>query len=308
MLDPSQLYEFDVDQAELGPEQLGTPVLVHALTGFIDAGNAGRLVRDHLLATSEHRVIASFDVDQLLDYRSRRPPMIFVEDHWESYDDPFLRLHLLHDPDGRPFLLLAGTEPDVQWERFIAAVEGLIESLGVVLTIGVHGIPMGVPHTRPTGVTGHATRGELVEGMDPWIGTVAVPGSVINLLEFRLGQAGRDAMGFAAHVPHYLAQAEYPTAAAALLDAVNTAGGLSISTDELRTQGERARQEIDAQVSGSEEVAAVVRALEEQYDAFLEARGRDQLENDRPFPTADELGAEFERYLAERTKDGDTRD
>jgi predicted ATP-grasp superfamily ATP-dependent carboligase len=310
MLDPTDLYELDLDVAQLATATSGVssgPVLVHALTGFIDAGNAGRLVRDHLLETLEHRVLATFDVDQLLDYRARRPQMIFVEDHWESYDDPFLRIHLVQDPASQPFLLLAGCEPDIQWERFIAAVRALVDDLEVRVTIGVHGIPMGVPHTRPTGVTGHGTSRELVAGMEPWIGTVQVPGSVINLLELRLGQAGRKAMGFAAHVPHYLAQAEYPAAAAALIEAVNTAAGLALPTEALRAEAERTRQVIDAQVAESEEVAAVVRALEEQYDAFLEAR-RDHLDGDRPFPTADELGAEFERYLAERAKDGDTRD
>jgi len=49
-------------------------VLVHVLTGFIDAGQAGALARDHLLATMQHRRVATFDVDRLLDYRSRRPP------------------------------------------------------------------------------------------------------------------------------------------------------------------------------------------------------------------------------------------
>ncbi len=304
MLDPTDLY--DLDPAYDGDDGL---VLVHALTGFIDAGHAGRLVRDHLLASLEHRVVASFDIDQLLDYRSRRPVMLFVEDHWEHYDDPFLRLYRVEDSAGQPFLLLTGCEPDVQWERFISAVRALVAALGVRLTIGVHGIPMGVPHTRTTGVTGHGTRQELVAGLAPWVGTVQVPGSVINLLELRLGQAGHDAMGFAAHVPHYLAQAEYPAAAEALLEAVSTAAGLALPTDELHASSERTRSEIDAQVTASAEVAAMVRTLEEQYDAYVQARGGEDLLSGRaPFPSAEELGAQFERYLAERTAEGDGRD
>lgn len=305
VLDPTELYELD---PALG--DVDGAVLLHALTGFIDAGHAGRLVRDHLLGGLEHEVIASFDVDQLLDYRSRRPPMLFVEDHWESYDDPYLRLYRLTDPSGQQFLFLAGAEPDVQWERFIAAIRSLVHQLGVRLTIGVHGIPMGVPHTRVAGVTGHATHRDLVSRFEPWIGTVQVPGSVINLLELRLGAAGHDAMGFAAHVPHYLAQAEYPAAAEALVDAVNAAAGLSLPVADLRAAALRTREEVDAQIAGSDEVAALVRALEEQYDAYVRARGRDSLlgGGDRPFPTAEELGAEFERYLADRTKEGDGRD
>ena len=185
MLDPDELYVLEPD---LPP--MDRPVLVHALTGFIDAGSAGQLLRDHLLETLEHRLVATFDVDQLLDYRSRRPLMVFDADHWESYDEPSLELHAVTDSEGATFLLLEGAEPDVSWERFIVAVRHLVERLDVRLTIGVHGIPMGVPHTRPTAVTAHGTRPELTEGREPWVGRIQVPGSMINLLELRLGQTG----------------------------------------------------------------------------------------------------------------------
>jgi predicted ATP-grasp superfamily ATP-dependent carboligase len=299
VLDPDDLYELERDLPELG-----RPVLVHALSGFIDAGAAGRLVRDHLLEHLEHRVVATFDVDGLLDYRSRRPAMVFVRDHWESYDEPRLVLHAVTDNKGTPFLLLEGLEPDILWERFVAAVRALVERFGVRLTVGVHGIPMGVPHTRATGITAHATRPELVAGREPWIDTVQVPGSVINLLEYRFGQAGHDAMGFAVHVPQYLAQAEYPDAAAVLIDGVADVTGLSLPTAGLRAAAEETRAQVDTQVAESEEVTAVVRALEQQYDAYVGSRDRDNLLSGRTaFPTADELGAELERFLAEHGKD-----
>jgi len=311
VLDPRDLYTLH-DRPDAGAGPTDGLVLLHVLTGFIDAGQAGALARDHLLATMEHRTVASFEVDELLDYRSRRPPMVFVEDHWESYDDPRLLLHEVTDAAGARFLLLEGAEPDVQWERFIAAVTGLVEELGVRLTIGLHGIPMGVPHTRPTSVTAHATRPDMVAGRDAWVGTVQVPGSVLNLLELRLGRAGRDAMGFAVHVPHYLSQSDYPDAAAALLENVTAATDLTLPTATLRAAAEATRAELDEQVAASTEVAAVVRALEQQYDAYVAARGGDGpgdeqglLAGRRGFPSADELGAELERFLAEQPKWGD---
>jgi hypothetical protein len=183
-------------------------------------------------------------------------------------------------------------------------VQDLVERLGVRLTIGVHGIPMGVPHSRPTTVTAHGTRPELTAGREPWVGRIQVPGSVINLLELRLGQAGQDAMGFAVHVPHYLAQSEYPAAAAALADQITAASGLTIPTSALRAAAEETRAQIDEQVTASAEVAAVVHALEEQYDAYVGGSGRGDLLAGRGggFPTADELGAEFERFLADQPK------
>lgn len=299
VLDPAVLYELDPHQPADG--ELDRPVLVHALGGFIDAGFAGRLAGEHILQSLPNRVLARFDVDQLYDYRARRPPMTFVEDHWEHYEAPELVLRLVTDPAGTGFLMLTGPEPDVQWERFVAATGQLVQRYGVRLTVGIHAIPMALPHTRPAGITAHATRTELVEGNPRWVGRVQVPGNIAGLLELRLGEQGHDAAGFAVHVPHYLAQMEYPDAAVALLDAVATIGSLRLDTAPLRAAGEQTRASIESQVTGQPEVEAVVRALEDQYDAYTagEERGSLLAPDGGELPSADELGAELERFLAE---------
>ncbi|GAB1641835.1 proteasome assembly chaperone family protein [Krasilnikovia sp. MM14-A1259] len=301
MLDPQGLYELVDDLPALDG-----PVLVQALTGFVDAGSAIQLTREHLLEQLDGRVVATFDLDQLLDYRSRRPTMIFVEDHWESYEQPSLALHLLHDRLGTPFLLLAGPEPDLQWERFIAAVTQLVERLGVRVTVGLNAIPMAVPHTRPVGITAHATDQRLLGDHESWLQRVQVPASVGNLLEFRLGEAGHDAMGYAAHVPHYLAQTTYPAAAELLLDSVSASTGLALPTGQLREASALVREEIDKQVGEDEQAGRLVAALEQQYDAFLRGRAGNLLaDSGQPLPTAEELGAELERFLAEQSRDGE---
>jgi hypothetical protein len=299
VLDPHELYEL----ADELPATDG-PVLVQALTGFVDAGSAIQLFRENLLEHLDTRVLATFDLDQLLDYRSRRPPMVFVEDHWESYEQPSLALHLVKDQLGSEFLLLAGPEPDLQWERFIVAVTGLIERFGVRLTVGLNAIPMAVPHTRPVSVTAHATDQSLLGKHESWLQRVQVPASVGNLLEFRLGEAGHDAMGYAAHVPHYLAQTTYPAAAELLIDSVSSSTGLALPTGELRKASEMVRADIDKQIAEDEQAGRLVSSLEAQYDAFLRGRESNLLaENGSPLPTAEELGAELERFLAEQTRD-----
>ncbi|MGZ6793611.1 MAG: PAC2 family protein, partial [Mycobacteriales bacterium] len=237
------------------------------------------------------------------DYRARRPVMVFAKDHWESYDEPVLALHLLEDLDGKPFLLLAGPEPDVQWERFVAAVEKLCRTLGVRRSIGLNAIPMGLPHTRPVGVIAHGVPRSLVEGYEPWIETVQVPASAGHLLEHRLAQAGYEAMGFAVHVPHYVAQSAYPAAAAQLVREVARAGELSLPLDALDEAAAITRTALDDQVASAPEVAEVVHQLEQQYDAFVAGRGRSLLApeiDESDLPTADELGAELERFLAQQ--------
>jgi predicted ATP-grasp superfamily ATP-dependent carboligase len=300
VLNPSELYELAEDSPAAD-----RPVLVHALTGFVDAGSAARLAREHLLSVGQPRTIATFDLDQLYDYRSRRPPMLFVEDHWEHYEQPELTLRALRDAGGSEFLLLDGPEPDLQWERFTAAVLELIERFDVRATVGLTAIPMAVPHTRPTGVTAHGTSRDLIAGFEPWLQRVQVPGAVANLLEYRIGQQDRDAFGFAVHVPHYVAQAEFPAAAEKLLSCLADSTGLRVPMEELHAAAESVRAEIDVQIAQADEAASLVRALEEQYDAFTRGRtGNNNLlaDSPAPLPTADEIGAELERFLAEQTK------
>jgi predicted ATP-grasp superfamily ATP-dependent carboligase len=287
---------------ESEPSTLAGTVLVHALTGFVDAGQAGQLAVAHLLANLEHRVVATFDVDQLLDYRSRRPAMIFDEDRWAGYEQPELVLHEVRDCAGTGFLLLTGPEPDLQWERFADAVRTLVERFGVGLTVGLGAVPMAVPHTRPATVTAHATRRELISGYQRWFATMQIPGHAGALVEFRLGEAGHDAMGFVVHVPHYLARIEYPESACGLLEHLARTSGLNLPTDALRSAAQRVLAEINEQVARSPESMSVVASLEAQFDAVTSASARLPLASldAGPLPTGDEIAAEFEQFLAEQ--------
>jgi predicted ATP-grasp superfamily ATP-dependent carboligase len=298
VLDPAELYRVE-EGVTADPD--GSVLLV-VLDGFVDAGSAGRLAVEALREGKEPRTVASFDADQLVDYRSRRPPLTFDTDRWAAYEAPALDVVALTDAADVQFLLLAGPEPDTQWERFVAALEQLVEKLNVRLVVTMQGIPMAVPHTRPIGVTAHATRKELIEGHEPWFAGAQVPGSAVALLEYRLGEKGKDVIGFAVHVPHYLARAAYPQAARTLLDHTAVATGLYLSTEVLTKAGERTDAEIAEQVAGSAEVAEVVRALEKQYDSVAGGRAAGGLGAD--LPSADELAAEVERFLADRGEDG----
>src|SRR5258708_21503196 len=122
-MEPEELYELDRDPTL---DVSGAALRVY-LEGFMDAGAAGRLLTEHLLDAFEHTTVARFDTDRLLDYRSRRPLMTFDDGKWESYDAPELSVFRLADAAGKPFLLLAGPEPDHEWEAFAAPTHLLAE-------------------------------------------------------------------------------------------------------------------------------------------------------------------------------------
>jgi hypothetical protein len=281
---------------DLEPDE--RPVLIHALDGFLSAGGAGRLATRHL-AGKQGTVVASFDLDQMYDYRARRPTMVYDRDHYSTYDAPRLLVRLLRDEAGQPYLLMSGPEPDFAWEGFAAAVRTVVERFEVRLVIGLASVPMGVPHTRPVIITTHGTRNELVDRPNMWQGQLMVPASAQSLMELRLGQWGHDAMGYVAHVPHYLSQVDFPAAAVALLEAVQERPDLELelNIDPLRVTAAAAMGEIDAQVA-EQEGESVLQGLEEQYDAFSRGAAESLLASEGPLPTAEELGEQVEEFLA----------
>lgn len=285
-------------------------VLINAMAGGMDAGHAARLVAGHLTTHLDVTRVATFDVDELLDYRSRRPVMTFSDWQFTDYAEPEIVIDRLHDDEGTPVLLLHGPEPDLRWNAFSKSVIDLVERFGVTRTINVHGVPMGVPHTRPTTVTAHATDNELIGPQPQVMGTIQLPASMTALIELRLGQAGHDAVGFSANVPHYLAQSEYPQAATALVQHISRNTGLSLPLGDLEAAASETTAEIERQVSASSEVSAVVETLEQQFDAFMDdaqdATRATLLAEPNDLPTAEEIGAEFEAFLAEQATPGVT--
>ena len=278
-------------------------VLVHDLSGDFDAARSSALAGAHLLAGLPHEVVARFDADALVDYRARRPRMTFTGDSYADVTLPEIVLYALEDDAGEPFLLLHGAEPDFAWEGFVAAVGSLVQRLGVTSVVALQAIPMPVPHTRPVTLTAHATRRQLIEHYPVYWGQVRIPGSVGALLELRMGEAGVDALGVAAHVPHYLAQATYPAASLTLVEHLSRLTGLHLPTEALREAAEVNRTEVDEQIARSPENTAVVAALEQQYDQFTAAHGDTGLLGTRgEVPSGEEIADEFERFLAEQEK------
>ncbi|MFG2846503.1 PAC2 family protein [Kitasatospora sp. NPDC048296] len=311
MRDFQALYELDQQgvaavaaaTAELRDTGAGL-VLLHHFEGFMDAGEAGGQVVAHLLETGSPQVVARFDHDRLVDYRARRPAMVFDRDQWASYDPPEILLQLVRDAAGAPFLLLSGPEPDVEWERFTRAVRELVERFEVRLVLDFHGIPMGVPHTRPVGLTPHGNRLDLAAGYPQWFEQAQVPGSAQALLEYRLAEAGHDVLGFAVHVPHYVARSAYPAAAVLILEAVQSATGLVLPGKLLRERVGEVYADIEEQLSqGDGELRSAIRGMEGQYDAVAGAEGRESLLAEPvDLPSADELGRRFEEFLAEHER------
>ena len=313
MRDPRDLYGFESADV-LGAAPRGGLTLVHALPGMVDAGNACRIASTYLRDQLRHLRLVTFDTDELVDYRGSRPQATFDGTSFTQVELPELTLWLIYDEADVPFLLLDGPEPDLQWRRLSQAIIDLVEYFDVEKVVGMQGVPMAVPHTRPIGLFAHANDPQLLAGHaapeearaeDSEEETeIVLPAGFGTLLEHELGRADHAAMGYAAQIPHYLARTDFPAGALALLRRVSAAAGLELPLVDLGDLSEAANTALDATIAGNAEVQQIVAALEEQYDATRDDHDGNPMATTMDLPTAEEIGDHFERFLADHDGDG----
>lgn len=271
------------------------PVLVIALEGWIDAGFAAATASNALTSTLSTELYASFDPDELLDQRARRPRMTVDHGVVTSVVWPAPTVRVGADRHGSGIALLVGPEPDYHWHGFIADVIGLAGAMGCRLVVGLGGFPAATPHSRPVRLAATATDPALAAQVGFVPGSIEAPAGVADMITFACAEAGLPALGLWARVPHYVSAMPFPAASVALLECLETLGGLSLDLKELRESAEQSREKVDRLIAQSSEHVDMVRQLEEQVD---DAAGeQDPIIDPGELPSGDELAAELERFL-----------
>jgi hypothetical protein len=276
---PGELYRL-----EAGAPELESPVLVMAPEGWIDAGLGGGGAIATLLAGITTEVVATFDNDELLDHRARRPVARIVDGVYKDLVWPEIQLRGGRDAEGHDVLVLAGPEPDNLWRAYADAVGELAQRLGVRLMVGMGAFPAPVPHTRPAPLVATATSAELAEQVGVVRGSLDVPAGIVVALQAR--------------VPHYAAAMPYPPASVLLLEGLAQVTGITVDTTVLRQSAEAARQRLDELTANSVEHTTMVRQLEAQLEAEESSEGG--LGGLSSLPTGEELAAEVERFLRDQ--------
>lgn len=241
-------------------------VLVHHLTGAMDAGGAGRLALTQLIESLPSRRVATFDSDALIDYRSRRPFVTLNDWVYDEVREPAIALDVLEDYDGAQILVLHGPEPDMRWQQFAASVSDLARAAGVETTAGLMGMPATIPHTRPTFVHRTATDPGFLPKQTPQPSLQTMMASMDMYLQSQLGRSGLRAIGLIVGVPYYLSDTEYPASSVALLEHLANYTGLALPVGDLEAHATHLKRLVSETVEESEEMREVVGALEERYD------------------------------------------
>ncbi|MCL6105578.1 MAG: PAC2 family protein [Actinobacteria bacterium] len=278
--------------------QLNKPILIISMDGWVDAGMAAKSALSTIMSQIDTQTIATFDTDELLDLRSRRPIARITDGVIAELDWPEIQLRAGQDGNGQDILLLIGPEPDMRWSTFCTALVGLAGELGVVLAVSLGAFPAPAPHTRPIRLASTATTQELASKIGYIQGTIEVPTGIEAALERALDAVGISAVGLWARVPHYVAAMSFPGASAALLDGLILISELvlgtplSLDTSELHAASDATRTKVDKLIAESTEHKNMVEELELKLDS-TEGNALDLGE----IPSAEDIAEELERYL-----------
>lgn len=269
---------------------LVAPALVVAFEGWVSAGAAGTVTAAHLAGDAD--VVVRFESDLLYDYRVNRPILEFTEGIIGAVEWPEAVIRL-RNAGQRDLLVLSGPEPNWNWQAFAHAVTDLATEVGVVEQVSLGGIPWAAPHTRPTILTTTASRPDLLGGDANYpAGLLRVPASAATVIERAVAERGIPTVGFWARVPHYVAGVYYP-AVVALVEHVARHLGIEVPLGSLVDDAATQRRELDSALEDQPAIAQVVEQLEALYDRAGEVT------------TGEEIAAEIERFLRDRTPGDD---
>jgi len=272
-----------------GEPRLEAPLLVTAFDGWVDAASAATTAANHLAADGEQ--IAVFDADQLIDYRARRPVLDIVDGDLKSLSWPEITVRSLR-AGVRDVVVLTGPEPDFRWHELSDAVLDLVMRIGVVESVTLGSLGLAVPHTRPTQITATSSRPELLGPDDQRTeGLLRVPAAAVSVIEMNLRDHGIPTIGFFAQTPHYVS-ATYAPAVLALLERLGRHLDVVLPLGSLPADATSQREQLDHIVEERPEIKEYVERLEAAFQPGWS------------IPTADELGAEIERFLRREGGEG----
>ena len=287
-MDVDDVLAFDADQ--LGP--LRSPVLLIALSGLFDIGSTATAAVERFVDPSASITVGEIDPDPFYDFTQERPYVEILEGEVRVLRWPENRFEVCRGVGSRDLVVLTGVEPHLSWRTYAECVTAVSERLGCEAVVTVGAGAEAVPHTRTPLVTGSTTNPALAASLGLAAPSYQGVTGVVGVLQAALEARQVPAVSLRVGIPHYLMNAEHPLAVEALHGHVAHVLGVRADpgpADEI----ERWRSLHDEVVEHDVQLTMYVKMLEHEYDRRAEAA----------IPSADDLGAEFERFLRDQRPD-----
>jgi hypothetical protein len=264
---------------------LRAPVMIVALHGLFDMSAAATTAVAGLVS-DDAITVGEIDPDPFFDFTQERPMVEIDDGELRVIRWPVTRFDVVRNGGPHDLVVVIGTEPHLHWPTYAQCLIAVCRRLGCEAVLTVGATAEALPHTRMPTVTGSTTNHDLARRLGLAAPSYQGVTGLVGVLHAELDRAGVPSISLRVGIPHYLVNAEHPTAVAVLQAHIGHVVGTTVSIDH-RDDIDRWRQLHDEVVEGDPQLGSYVRGLEREYDR----RAEDAI------PSADVLGAEFERFL-----------
>ena len=239
------------------------PVMVIAFAGWNDAGGASTWAIRSLIEKTIATEILTFDSEEFYDF-SRERPTVHLDGESRFLSWPKNTISLSNDGS---LLLMEGVEPQLNWQTFTQNILAEAQKYNVSMIITLGSLLAEVPHSRPVLIHGVSENTEINRTYGLQTSSYEGPTGIIGVINQLSTDAGIPNMSFWATVPNYVAGAESPKAALALIERLKTTLNLSLNTTDLEIASSAYERQINQIIEGDEDTSKYVDELEDSYDA-----------------------------------------
>ena len=239
------------------------PIMVIAFAGWNDAGGASTWAIRSLIEKTIATEILTFDSEEFYDF-SRERPTVHLDGESRSLSWPKNTISLSNDGS---LLLMEGVEPQLNWQTFTQNILAEAQKYNVSMIITLGSLLAEVPHSRPVLIHGVSENTEINRTYGLQTSSYEGPTGIIGVINQLSTDAGIPNMSFWATVPNYVAGAESPKAALALIERLKTTLNLSLNTTDLEIASSAYERQINQIIEGDEDTSKYVDELEDNYDA-----------------------------------------
>ena len=239
------------------------PIMVIAFAGWNDAGGASTWAIRSLIEKTIATEILTFDSEEFYDF-SRERPTVHLDGESRFLSWPKNTISLSNDGS---LLLMEGVEPQLNWQTFTQNILAEAQKYNVSMIITLGSLLAEVPHSRPVLIHGVSENTEINRTYGLQTSSYEGPTGIIGVINQLSTDAGIPNMSFWATVPNYVAGAESPKAALALIERLKTTLNLSLNTTDLEIASSAYERQINQIIEGDEDTSKYVNELEDNYDA-----------------------------------------
>ncbi|MGE3269488.1 MAG: PAC2 family protein [Chloroflexota bacterium] len=285
----------------LSQPTLRSPVLLCALSGWPDAGQAASGAVEYLIMKWAPRRFAELDSGRVYVQTNNRPQSKLSRVGQRRLVWPTFACYALPVPQApRDLVLLLGPEPDLRWRTCANAILDLAEQLGsdLVMSLGAYLAP--TPHAGPVTLTGRGTSTELRRSLSSLglrDGKYEGPTGFLTVLQEATVQRGLASASLWAASPVYLRDLSNPKLSAALLSVVEKVLKIDLGLTELEVAGRDLERRIDTELAGRPDLERFVRRLASDTDLDFSE-----------ISDAEDLLDDLEQYLQRLSGDEDDDD